>query len=97
MNGSAATSARPARPRPGTRWAARRGVGRRSAGDRAGARLVARPSPRAELEVGVPAVQDDEIRFVARLGKPEPDARMRGAEAAGQVGDEPGAQRLLEG
>jgi hypothetical protein len=76
---------------------ARQGEAERLDRDQPGACRIVRRPPRAELEVGVPAVQDDEVRFVARLGKPEPDARMRGAEAAGQVGDEPGAQRLLEG
>jgi hypothetical protein len=84
-------------PPAGQPMVARQGEAERLDRDQPGARRIVRRSPRAELEVGVPAVQDDEIRFVARLGKPEPDARMRGAEAAGQVGDEPGAQRLLEG
>ena len=53
--------------------------------------------PRAELEVGVPAVESRRVRLVAHLDEPEADAGVRGAEAAGQVGDEPGAQGLLEG
>jgi hypothetical protein len=84
-------------PMVGQPMVARQGEAERLDRDQPGACRIVRRSPRAELEVGVPAVQDDEVRFVARLGKPEPDARMRGAEAAGQVGDEPGAQRLLEG
>jgi hypothetical protein len=71
---------------------ARQGQAERLDRDQPGARRLVRRPPRAELEVGVPAVQDHEIRFVARLGEPEPDARVRGAEAAGQVGDEPGTQ-----
>jgi hypothetical protein len=84
-------------PLAGQRVVARQGQAERLDRDQPGARRVVRRPPRPELEVGVPAVQDHEVRFVARLGEPEPDARMRGAEAAGQVGDEPGAQRLLEG
>ena len=54
-------------------------------------------APGADLQVGVPVVQGGEIRLVTHLGEPEADAGMGGAEAAGQVGDEPGAERLLEG
>ena len=84
-------------PPAGQPMVARQGEAERLDRDQPGACRIVRRSPRAELEVRVPAVQDDEVRFVARLGKPEPDARMRGTEAAGQVGDEPGAQRLLKG
>jgi len=64
---------------------ARQGQAERFDRDQPGTRRLVRRAPRPELEVGAPAVQDREVRFVARLGEPEPDARMRGAEAAGQV------------
>jgi len=84
-------------PMVGQPMVARQGEAERLDRDQPGASRIIRRSPRAELEVGVPAVQDDEVRFVARLGEPEADTRVRGTEAAGQVGHEPGAQRLLEG
>jgi len=70
---------------------ARQGQAERLDRDQPGARGLVRRAPRPELEVRVTAVQDGEVRFVARLGEPEPDAWVRGTEAAGQVGDEPGA------
>jgi len=51
----------------------------------------------AELQVGLPAGQRRGVQLVPDLGQLEPDLRVGGAEAADQIGHQPGAQRVLEG
>ena len=100
MNGSPATSANRRRGWPASgcsRGRARRSGSQRDPPDVQLRILRTLEPPRAELEVGVAAVEGRRVQLVAHLGEPEADTRVRGPEAAGQVGDEPGTQRLLEG
>ena len=57
---------------------------------------VARP-PGGELEVGPAARDEGGPQRVVRVLELEPDPRVRGPERGDQAGDEPGAQRQLEG
>jgi hypothetical protein len=84
-------------PPPGQRVLARQGQTQRLEPDQPSTRRLVRGPPRAEFEVGVTAVQGHRVRVVAHLDEQEADAGVRDAEAADQVGDQPGAQRLLEG
>jgi len=52
---------------------------------------------RADLEVGLPAVEGGRLQLVPDLGQLETGARVSGPAGPDEVWHEPGAQRLLEG
>lgn len=55
------------------------------------------PWPGADLQIGPPAVQHGGADLVPYLVQFEPHAWVLGTETAHQVGDQPGAERMLKG
>ncbi len=55
---------------------------------------LAGPRGRADLEVGLPAVEGGRLQLVPDLGQLETGARVSGPAGPDEVWHEPGAQRL---
>ena len=95
MKGSPAASASRTRaaPRAGARGARPAAAARARA---AGSAPPRQGTGGCRSRVRVPAVQSHEVQLVTDHDELEADAGVPGAEAADQVGYEPGAERLLE-